>query len=86
MPEPLINPIDLLELIMAAGRELQHEVCVDCAKTALHRVEASLTTVRKRERALRDSPAFGSRDYSIVANRVDELVAQRAAIRAELAR
>lgn len=85
MPGPAVDPLVLLDYVIAEAHRMQAELCVDCAKTALHRVEASLTTVRKREKALRNSPAFGSRDYSIVADLVDELVAKRAALRAELA-
>lgn len=74
------------EWVRSLALKLQDHVCIDCAKTALHSVEAKLPTLRKRERALRNSPAFGSAEYSAVANEIDTLVWRRDAIRAELAR
>jgi hypothetical protein len=84
-PAPVDDALTVLEFVIRTANDGHDRAC-DCAKTALHKVETSLTTVRKRERALRNSPAFGSRDYSIVAHRLEELLEQRAALRAELAR
>jgi len=57
----------------------------DCGKLTLTRVENDLRLARKAERAYRNSPAFGSAEYSVIANRVESLIAQRHAIRAALA-
>ena len=56
-----------------------------CGKDALRKVESDLTLARKRERAYRNSPAFGSAEYSGIAREVESLIAQRAAIRESLA-
>ena len=58
-----------------------HRPACDCATDALRKVEADLTLARKRERAYRNSAAFGSAEYSVIAREVEDLIARRTAIR-----
>jgi len=84
-PAPVADALSVLEYVISTANDGSPRGC-SCGADALLKVNADLTLARKRERAYRNSPAFGSAEYSAVMNEVDALVARRAAIREALAR
>lgn len=90
LPPEQVDALSLLEFLVDEARRVQSGAPYDesftcgCARLALTRVEGELTRARKRYRALRNSPAFGSPEYGDVCRHIDALIVQRDAIRAAL--
>jgi hypothetical protein len=79
-------PLDLINYIMEEARQLQDQLCVDCAKLALLRVDDQLRIARKqyRNRPKDRTPSDYRYRDGLVAE-IDALIAKRDAIRAAIA-
>jgi len=87
------SPLDLLEYIeqTARGYQAYGIVSCDCRKRELGRLNEELRIARKRQRAFNGDARLYNADYAArraaeLADTVTELMEQRAAIRAEIAR